>query len=126
MRTFTAIAALMLFASPVLADDTSDPTRGFRGTNLDNGAGVGGGAIYPAPFASATHSTAHVSTVPAAELKAAQEANTAHRRRVYDDLVAAGGCNADFLPVEYAIPCSYNSFGKQTEGGGDGSNTGGE
>jgi hypothetical protein len=149
-RTLTAlIVAGVLALGTSVSADTSDSTRGFSGTNLDNKSIYSGGVTgYPAapaqsyvpwsddfiPFASANTGVVtgaglqgtFIPTVTADKLKAMQDTNTAHRRALYNSLVANGGCNADFLPVEYAKPCSYTSFGKQTEGGGDGSNTGGE
>lgn len=92
MRTFTAVATLMLFASPVLAD-TSDGTRNWS-ANADH----------------ANHGDVSATTL--AE-------NTAHRRAIYDALVQDGGCGGDVIPVEYSTPCAYGSFGKQTESGGD-------
>lgn len=143
MKLAALILIPVLAVGPVIPPaiaDTSDGTRGFRGTNMDNGAGVYGGQIVPAgkaqtykpwsddfiPFGSANTGVvtgaglqgSFIPTLTADELKAQQAANTAHRRALYNSLVNNGGCNAPFLPVEYSIPCSYNSFGKQTEGGG--------
>jgi hypothetical protein len=120
-KTSIMLVSVLALCGQAVAD-TSDGTRGFRGTNMDN-LGSSGGQIHPAPSASADWSAPQTwifnPGVPltADELKAQQAANTAHRRAVYDDLVQAGGCNGDFLPVEYAGPCSYTSFGRQTEGG---------
>src|SRR5688500_16881799 len=141
MKSTTALILVSVLATTPAIADTSDGTRGFRGTNLDNrsagGEGVGAQSSGPAqtykpwsddfiPFASANTGVVtgaglqggFISTLTADELKAKQTANTAHRRALYNPLVNDGGCDAPSLPVEYSIPCSYKSFGKQTEGGG--------
>jgi hypothetical protein len=141
MKSTTALILVSVLATTPAIAGSSDPTRGFGGTNLDNKGrgGEGGGVRYPSgpaqaykpwsddfiPFGSANTGVVtgaglqggFISTLTADELKAQQAANTAHRRALYNSLVNDGGCNAPFLPVEYSIPCSYNSFGKQTEGG---------
>jgi len=55
----------------------------------------------------------YTSTTAAAPLDLASQikGSTAHERRTYDRVIAEGGCNADFIPVEYAIYCGAVPFG---------------
>ncbi len=79
-----------------------------------------------APFASAgafPTGTAGVYPVPGAatakELDAQRRAHTVYRFRAYGDIVRAGGCNADFLPVEYAEFCFGGTYGLGSQGGSE-------
>jgi hypothetical protein len=63
-----------------------------------------------------------------AEVDAQVRANIAHRRATYEATGQAGGCNADFQPVEIAAYCWGNAMGgsrDNPQGGAVGHSIGG-
>jgi hypothetical protein len=135
-RTLTAlIVAGALALGTSVSADTSDPTRGFSGTNLDNKSIYSGGVrSYPAaptrtynvwshdgiPFANANTGAVtgaglqgtFIPSLTAAELLAAQSANrdwVVRQNRAY---VEQGGWDSPVLPVRIHSGRGHPGLGK--------------
>ena len=124
MRTLIAMLTASLIAAPALAGDYEWPRE-------PNDQTTG----YAAPKAPATPAKSWVDepwgytgggpgTTPDPrpyELAEQIKRNDAHARRTYDAVIEAGGCDAVFVPFEYASYCNRDVFGDPmgSQGGGD-------
>lgn len=85
MNKFAIALISVLAASPVAAGDMTPA--------------VSGGHLY----------TSADNPVPTVKEQIA--ASDAHARRTYSQIIADGGCNADFNTFEYASHCNAKAFG---------------
>ncbi len=102
----------VLSACPLAAEPCRPGTDGIQAPSC----GPIAGAVW-APFPPVT--------TPADELSRQAVRNTAHRRRTYDAVAAAGGCNAASVPVEYAAYCWRQAGDANPTGGPLGASSGG-
>jgi hypothetical protein len=108
MKHAFAIVAFLI-ATPAFAEDTCPP-------KTDDIQPLSCGVVPQTgwqPFGTVV--------VSADDLQTQIETNRAHRLRFREQLINAGGCNGDDLPVEVASYCNRDAFGfpMGSQGGSD-------